>query len=85
MQLRERERQVVMERRPRFFNAYSMVVSKRPSSSRASVQCECGAVVTKAGLRNHQRTAKHRLSLAALCAPPTPTGPAQTLPPCKRP
>ena len=84
VQLRERERQVVMERHPRFFNAYSMVVSKRPSGSRASVKCECGAVVSKAGLRSHQRTAKHRLSLA-LCAPPTSTGPAQSMPPWKRP
>ena len=64
VQLRERERQVVMERHPRFFNAYSMVCAKRTPGSRASVKCECGAVVSKAGLRSHQRTAKHRKAAA---------------------
>ena len=63
LQLRERERQIVMERRPRFFNAYSMVCAKRTPGSRASVKCECGAVVSKAGLRSHQRTAKHSLTM----------------------
>ena len=94
LQLRERERQVVMERRPRFFNAYSMVCAKRTPGSRSSVRCTCGAVVTKAGLRSHQRTAKHRAGSKAPTVPglasqsPTTGGSQQTadrqaLPECK--
>ena len=84
LQLRERERQVVMERRPRFFNAYSMVCAKRTPGSRSSVQCTCGAVVTKAGLRSHQRTAKHRkaISLTMGSLVPQQTADRQALPEC---
>ena len=85
LQLRERERQVVMERRPRFFNAYSMVCAKRTPGSRSSVRCTCGAVVTKAGLRSHQRTAKHR-SLTSTGRQHTArqqTADRQALPACK--
>ena len=57
--LRARERQLVLERKPQFFNAGSMVLAMCSKAERVSVQCPCGAWVTRAGLRSHQRTAKH--------------------------
>ena len=58
-QLRARERELVLERKPQFFNAGSMVLAITHCAERASVRCTCGARVTRAGLRSHQRTTKH--------------------------
>ena len=65
--LRAREKALVLEHGPRFFNAMCMVVRRGPGFE--PVRCECGISVTRNGLRQHQRTAKHkrRIGLPAAC------------------
>ena len=54
--LRKREKELVVLRKCRFFNAQCMLDSGKYG---APVQCACGATVTRGGLAQHKRTQKH--------------------------
>ena len=65
--LRAREKALVLELGPRFYNAQCMVDTH--GNGHEPVRCPCGCTVTRAGLRQHKRTAKHQRRLLAIKKP----------------
>ena len=62
--LRAREKALVLELKPRFYNAQCMVDTH--GHGHEPVRCPCGCTVTRAGLRQHKRTAKHQQLMLAV-------------------
>lgn len=72
--LRKREKELVVLRKCRFWNAQCML---DPGKYGAPVQCSCGATVTKGGLAQHRRTRKHALHVVAVAAKQAQPEPVQ--------
>ena len=62
--LRDRERAWVIREKPVFFNP--MVFTCAKACNRVPINCECGAIVSKACYRKHLKTAKHQKQISVV-------------------